>query len=157
MREALLGVSRGERALSAAIVLAALALLAAFPAWRMTDPPPAYALEPVEFLERTRAFAARYAAEEGTAAPPPGDVFLAARRYEFWPALILEAGQTYRLHASSLDGVHSLAVDGRELLLVPGEVRVLELAPAAPGLIDIRCNEYCGLGHNKMRAEIVVR
>lgn len=162
MRDALLGTSWAERALTMLVAAATLGLLLAFPAWRMEDIPPAYALEPVEVLERVQDFAALHAT--GTeidgmplVAPPPGDVPVLARRYEFWPALELAAGQTYRLHASSLDGIHSMVLDGQELLLVPGEVRVLEITPRSPGRLDIRCNEYCGLGHNKMRGIITVK
>lgn len=162
MRDALLGTSRGERALTALIILTTLALLAVFPAWRMADPPPAYAAEPVEFLDRVQDFAARHATgaeieDMPVVAPPPGDVPVLARRYEFWPALELAIGHTYRLHATSLDGIHSLVLDGHEILLIPGEIRVVEITPQALGRLEIRCNEYCGLGHNKMRGVIEVK
>lgn len=164
MTDALLGSSRAERLAVLALAAVTLALLAALPAWRLDDRPAAnaYAEEPAAFLARVEDFAARHAtgrmAEGGElVAPPPGDVPLLARRFEFWPPLELEAGRTYRLHVASTDTVHSVAVDGREVLLVPGETRVLAVTPAVPGRLPLLCNEYCGLGHNRMRGMVVVR
>lgn len=139
-----------DRLAALALMLVSLALLAALPAWRMTEPPPAYLEPPEAFRARVEAFARG----QDVVAPPPGDVLVLAERFRFWPALRLEAGRTYRLHASSMDAAHALAVAGQEVLLVPGEVRVLEITPTGP--LDLRCNEYCGLGHNKMRGSVDV-
>ncbi|HSV28756.1 MAG TPA: cytochrome C oxidase subunit II [Candidatus Omnitrophota bacterium] len=148
----LLGKTPAERLAVILFAAVTLALLAALPAWRMSDAP-AFAEEtPESFAARVEAFTAG----QEVVTPPPGDVPLLAERFRFRPALRLKAGQTYRLHLSSIDGVHSLAIDGREVLLVPGQVRVLTITPEAPGMLDIRCNEYCGLGHNKMRGTIEV-
>lgn len=150
-----------DRLAAAAMVAATLGLLAALPAWRMSDAPPmdAIAESPAAFQARAEAFTTRYATGrdvEGVpvVAPPPGDVPVVARRFEFSPALELEAGKTYRLHVASVDTVHSLALDGRELLLVPGETRVVEITPRGP--LTFQCGEYCGLGHNKMRGGVTV-
>lgn len=153
----------GDRLGAVAMLASAVALLAAMPAWRMTDAAPrdAFAETPAAFVERADAFAARHATGREVdglvvVAPPPGEVPVVARRYQFDPALELEAGKTYRLHVASVDTVHTLAVDGRELLLVPGETRVVEITPAAPGSLSLQCGEYCGLGHNKMRGSVTV-
>lgn len=138
---------KADRLAAMLFVLASVALAAAWPGWRLTEVPPAYAEDPTSFAARVAAQGAR---------PPPGDVLLLARRFEFLPALELKAGGTYRLHVSSVDGVHSLVLDGREILLVPGQVSILEVTPRRPGPLDIRCNEYCGLGHGKMRGEVMV-
>lgn len=141
-----------DRLFAALFAVVAALMLAAWPGWRMDEAPAGYAQEPHDFLERVEAFAGG----RDVVRPPPGDVPLLARRFEFWPALELKAGQTYRLHVGSVDGVHALALDGRETLLVPGRVQVFEVTPAAPGPLDLRCNEYCGLGHNKMRGAVTV-
>jgi cytochrome c oxidase subunit 2 len=152
-----------DRIASAAMMALTLGLLAALPAWRMSDAPPpdAFAEPAPDFLARAEDFAARHATGlqvDGLplVKPPPGDVPVVARRYEFTPALELEAGKTYRLHVASVDTVHSLAVDGRELLLVPGQTRVIELTPSAPGPLALQCGEYCGLSHTRMRGSITV-
>lgn len=132
-------------------VLASVVLVAVWPGWRLADVPAAYAEPPEAFAARVEAFAAG----QLVVRPPPGDVPLLARRFEFHPGLELKVGQTYRLHVSSTDGIHALVLGGAEVMLVPGEVRVLEIIPDRPGQLEARCNEYCGLGHNRMRGQIV--
>lgn len=153
-----------DRLAAALMIAATLTLLAALPGWRMTDAPPpdAFAETPEAFLARAEAFAARHATGDeadgmAVVAPPPGDVPVVARRYQFWPALVLRTGTAYRLHVASVDSVHTLAVDGREYLLVPGQTRVIELTPRAAGPLALQCGEYCGLGHNGMRGAVTVR
>lgn len=143
--------TRLDRLAAALFIAATLALAVAWPGWRLADIPPAYAEEPAAFAARIDVFAGGKAVVR----PGAGDVPLLARRFEFFPALELRVGQTYRLHVSSVDGVHSLVLDGREMLLVPGEVRILEVTPERPGRLDLRCNEYCGLGHNRMRGDVM--
>jgi cytochrome c oxidase subunit II len=83
--------------------------------------------------------------------PPPGsDVAILARRWEFSPALELEAGKTYRLHLLSEDVVHSAAIGDAEVLLVPGEEKVVTITAPASGHLRFQCAEYCGLGHTRM-------
>lgn len=143
---------------------ATLALLAAWPGWRLADAPPADAYsQPSDAFARTAesyASAHRVGERDGVPVvrpPPGGDVPVIARRFEFWPVLELKAGQRYRLHVASVDTVHTLVVAGREVSLLPGQVRVVEVAPSAPGPLALQCGEYCGLGHNRMRgtAEVV--
>jgi cytochrome c oxidase subunit 2 len=131
--------------------LASLVLVAVWPGWRLADMPAAYAEPPEAFAARVEAFVAG----QPIVRPVPGDVPLLARRFEFHPALELRIGRTYRLHLSSVDGVHALVLDGVEMMLVPGEVRVLDITPDRAGPLEARCNEYCGLGHNRMRGQIV--
>lgn len=162
MREALLGETRWERWAVGALAAASIGLLAALPAWRMSEGPPGlYAEDPEDFRARVARFANAHATDdeiEGlrVVAPPPGDVPVLAQRFRFDPALRLKVGQTYRLHVASVDTVHSMAIEGTELFLIPGEVRVLTLTPGKPGRMRVQCNEYCGLGHNKMNGWIEV-
>lgn len=140
-----------DRWLAMLLALATVVLVAAWPGWRLADAPAAYAESPESFAARVEAFARG----QQVVRPAPGDVPVLARRFEFHPALELKVGHTYRLHLSSVDGVHALAVNGAEIMLVPGEVRVLELTPDRAGPVQARCTEYCGLGHNRMRATLV--
>lgn len=132
-----------DRLAAAALTLLTIALLALLPAWRMAEPKPAYMMPPELFRARVQAFAH----DKDVVEPMPGDVFLLAEPFRFWPELKLQPGQTYRLHIASVDGVHAVAINGTEILLAPGDVWVAEIN----GPQDLRCNEYCGLGHNKMR------
>lgn len=152
---------RHDRWGAGALAVAMTGLLLAWPGWRLTDFPPAdaYAQDSGIFagVAETYAAAHRIGERDGMplVRPPPGaDVPVIARRFEFWPALELEAGQTYRLHVAALDTVHTVAVDGREVILIPGQVRVVEVMPSRSGPLALQCGEYCGLGHNRMRGSV---
>lgn len=84
--------------------------------------------------------------------PPPGDVAILARRWEFTPALELDPGQSYHLHLLSEDGVHTAVIQGHEVMLVPGRAQVVTITAPHSGQVAIQCGEYCGLGHNRMAA-----
>ena len=123
-----------------------------------------YPQEMTEFRARLDAQAAGFATGrvvEGTTVPlvrpPSGDVYVLARRWEFEPALELEAGKPYRLHILAEDAVHSAVVGDTEVLLTPGLVRVVPLAAPAEGKVRLQCGEYCGLGHTRMIGVVEVR
>jgi len=143
--------------LGAGLLLAVtLALLAAWPGWRVGEVSEhdAYAQPTDLSLQAAEAFAAAHGG--AVVRPLPGaDVPVIARRFEFWPALELKAGASYRLHIASVDTAHTVVVNGREFSLVPGQVRVVEVAPKV-GQMPLQCGEYCGLGHNRMRMDVTV-
>jgi cytochrome c oxidase subunit 2 len=89
--------------------------------------------------------------------PPAGsDIPMLAKRWEFSPALELEPGKTYRLHLLAEDTVHSAAIGDAEVLLIPGEVRVVTLTAPPSGRVRLQCAEYCGLSHTKMIGSIEI-
>ncbi|MBR9971629.1 quinol oxidase [Magnetospirillum sulfuroxidans] len=136
------------------IAVALFAVLAGlWPGWRMPEAGSGQAVDPAVFIDQVRQFAAAHD-QDGVVEPPPGDVPMLARRFEFWPAVHLQAGQTYRLRLMAEDAVHSVVVAGHEMLLAPGRVQELTVTPQAGDTVELRCNEYCGLGHNRMRLKI---
>lgn len=152
-----------QRLGAALLATATAGLLLSWSGWRLTDAPPAdaYAQDPGAFLAAAESFAEAHRVGERDGMPlvrppPGGDVPVVARRFQFWPALEVQAGQTYRLHVAAVDTVHSVVVQGRELALLPGQVRVVEVTPEPDAPPVLQCGEYCGLGHNRMRAEVTV-
>lgn len=146
------------------LLVASLGLLAAWPAWRLHDtlPSDVYAQSPDAFALEAEAFATAYQIGERDGMvlvrPPAGaDVPVIARRFEFWPALDLAVGQSYRLHVASVDTVHTVVVAGREYVLIPGQSRVIVLTASEAGPLAVQCGEYCGLGHNRMRGSVEVK
>lgn len=135
----------------AAAMLAFLALAAWWPGWREAEQPLGQVVDAAAFVTQTEAFAGRYQKGERVE-PPAGDVPLLARKFEFWPDVKLQPDQSYRLRLMAQDGVHSVAVNGTELLLVPGYVQDIDVSPGDQ--LELRCNEYCGLGHNRMRLKL---
>lgn len=157
-------MARGQRPLVVLVLATAVALFAAMPLWRwIAEPPPEerYALDAAAFEAKVDAMTAAYATGAEVKGvpvvhPPPGDVYLLARRWQFHPVLELDAGAAYRLHVASVDVMHGFHSQGLDRLLTPGSVAVLTIAPDSAGRIGIQCSEFCGAEHNKMTAQIIV-
>lgn len=123
----------------------------------------AYSVEPAAFMERTMTFV-----ESGTVGdwngipivepPPGGEAYLAARMWSWYPALKLRKGETYRLHLSALDLNHGFSLQplNMNFQVLPGYDHVLTLTPTSTGEFTIVCNEFCGIGHDKMIGKIFV-
>lgn len=125
----------------------------------------AYRIPPDAFEAKAEAFADKYTVrEEGDTGipvvhPPAGsDVYLIARRWEWWPILEFEKGKSYRLHISSLDWQHgfSLQPTNINLQIHPGYEMVVTITPTESGTFSIVCNEYCGIGHHTMVGRLYV-
>ena len=82
-------------------------------------------------------------------------------RYAFTPERIeVLLGQRVRLNVVSADGTHGFQV--KELGLntrIPagGRTMTVELTPKEAGTFEIKCSEYCGSGHGRMKAWLIVR
>ncbi len=152
--------SRRNRFAPVALLLATLIMLVGWLSERTGgDPLPvdSYAADAVAFTARYDAMVAEHGREDGAVVrPPPGDVYMRVKRWDFSPALELEPGRTYRLHLLSEDVVHSAAIGEAEVLLEPGTVKVVTLVAPKAGRVRIQCGEYCGLGHTKMIGSIEV-
>ncbi len=90
--------------------------------------------------------------------PVGGDVYIAARQFEFPVIPVLEIGKTYVFHLSSQDVDHgfSLLPINVNLQLLPGYDYVLRFTPNKTGVYHLTCNEYCGLGHHAMAGKLYV-
>lgn len=165
MTEAIFPRAGAERWAFLALAAVILGLFAAMPAWRGYPPAPVetYATTPAAFEAKVDAMVAAWATgeqvEDGipVVRPPPGDVYVLARRWAFYPIVELAPGQTYRLHVASVDILHGFHLtDTLDFLLVPGEAHSFAVTPAGGDLLVMQCSEYCGLYHNRMKATIRV-
>jgi len=81
-------------------------------------------------------------------------------RFTFSPERIeLRLGERVRLNVVSADSAHGFQV--KELGLnvrtpARGRPVTVELTPKAPGTFQINCSEYCGSGHSRMKALLIV-
>lgn len=93
------------------------------------------------------------------APPPGGEAYLLARMWAWYPVLQLQAGETYRLHVSSVDLSHGLSIlpMNMNFQIVPGYDHVLTITPTAPGEYTLVCNEFCGIGHHMMVGTLIVK
>ncbi len=126
----------------------------------------AYRVKPADFVKRAEKFVSantgsEWLLEEGTnptVAAPPGEIYLIAQQFHWVPVLKLRAGETYRLHVSSVDFQHgfSLLPMNMNFQVVPGYDHVLTITPQAKGTYPVVCNEFCGIGHQNMVGQIIV-
>ncbi|HHH42136.1 MAG TPA: cytochrome C oxidase subunit II [Chloroflexi bacterium] len=141
-------------------------LTAMMPIWfflgRQNVPATTYRVSPEEYQQRVADFIEQYqvGTEKGVpvVAPPPGDVFLLARQWQWYPILQLKKGQTYRLHVSSIDIQHGFSIQPLNLnfMVLPGYDYVITLTPTQSGEFSLVCNEYCGIAHHLMVSKLIV-
>ena len=133
----------------------------------------AYKVSPADFLTRTEKFVAANRVgtyknplasnpllQELPLVEPPagGDAYLVGRMWQWYPALRLRQGETYRIHLSSLDLQHGFSLQplNMNFQALPGYDHVLTLTPTSRGEFTVVCNEFCGIGHHNMSGKIIV-
>jgi cytochrome c oxidase subunit 2 len=105
--------------------------------------------------------AAARAASGQPAPPPPRAIEVVAGDFKFDPEVIQVAeGERVVLNARTADGkAHGLAIKElrvKAALPKTGEVVPIELTAGKAGTYTISCSVYCGRGHSRMRARLVV-
>lgn len=85
-------------------------------------------------------------------------VYLRASMWNWYPALQLEKGKTYKVHLSSVDLQHGFSIQpvNLNLMVLPGYDYVANIKPTSTGDFRILCNEFCGVGHHTMVGKIEV-
>jgi cytochrome c oxidase subunit 2 len=101
---------------------------------------------------------------------------VSAKKYEFGPSEIRVAKGTHvELKVHSVDDTHGVKLDvypeGAKDKGAPGLVfahpdengkvskgtdQVLDFVAQTPGTYDIKCAKFCGFGHDKMKAKLIV-
>ena len=124
----------------------------------------AYKVDPEAFRERVDSFveANQVGEENGTPIvepPPGGEAYLLSQMWSWYPILQLREGETYRLHMSSMDLQHGFGLlpMNMNFQIMPGYDHVLTITPDSSGEFTIVCNEFCGIGHDRMIGKIIVK
>lgn len=87
-------------------------------------------------------------------------VQLLARMWAFEPNKIeLPVGSKVIIYATSADVQHGFEIEGKavNLMAIPGAVNKAEVVFNKPGVYRFVCNEFCGIGHQAMYGEIIVK
>lgn len=123
----------------------------------------AYSVTAAAFLKRTEKFVAANKTGDLNGVPivepaPGTDIYLVARMWSWYPVLKLREGETYRLHMSSADLQHGFSLQPLNInfQVIPGYDHVITLTPTSSGEFTIICNEFCGIGHERMIGKILV-
>jgi len=144
-----------------------LMLTAMMPIWyylgRQNVPATTILTTPDEYKQKVDSFVTQFQVDVDErsvpiVAPPPGDVYLLARQWQWYPIIQFKKGETYRVHVSSLDVVHGFSIQPVNLnfMALPGHEYVITLTPTQSGEFTIVCNEYCLIGHHTMIGKILV-
>ncbi len=114
---------------------------------------------PDVFMEKAMRFSMEYA---GKVIPEGVDIYLAGVQFRWIPKeLKLKKGVTYKIWISSGDVLHGFSLLGYDgtvynVMVMPGMAYAVNVKFDKTGVYEIRCNEYCGLGHQYMIGKIVV-
>ena len=86
-------------------------------------------------------------------------VFSVASMWQFQPAEIyIPVGSEVDFYLTSKDVVHGFNIAQKNVnrMAVYGSINKTTVKFDKPGVYDIVCHEYCGVGHQNMRAQVIV-
>lgn len=86
-------------------------------------------------------------------------VFAVARMWTFEPAQIyIPVGSQVDFYVTSLDVVHGFYIAQKDVNMIAeyGNITKTSVRFENPGVYQILCHEYCGVGHQAMQAEVIV-
>jgi cytochrome c oxidase subunit 2 len=89
----------------------------------------------------------------------PQVITMTAKKYEFTPSTItVVRGHAVRIEATALDKTHGIEIKSFnvKVKLEKGKTTVIEFMPDRAGEFEIRCSEFCGLGHGHMKGKLIV-
>jgi len=94
------------------------------------------------------------------APPEPKKIEVVAKKYSFEPSRIeLKAGEPVEITFRSEDTKHgfvSKELGLEKVVFSKDEPAKVSFTPEKPGTYSFKCARFCGMGHGKMKGEIVV-
>jgi cytochrome c oxidase subunit 2 len=156
--------AREERAWFIIAIVVSLILAVTTLGWTLAGAKPevpkeGFEVDPEEFMSMALEFAKRY---EGKVVPEGEEVYIAGIRFTWIPGEIrLRVGAEYKFVISSADVLHGFEIIGGDgavinLMVMPGMAYIAYVKFEKSGVYEIRCNEYCGVGHQNMIGKIIV-
>jgi len=88
-----------------------------------------------------------------------GEIKVTAKKYAFDPNPIrVKKGDHVKLVITAVDHDHGFKLDAFHIdqLLKEGEATTVEFTADQAGTFPFRCSHFCGMGHKKMKGELVV-
>jgi len=99
------------------------------------------------------------AQEASSRASGADEIKVTAKKYEFDPNPIrVKKGDHVKLVITALDHDHGFKLDAFHIdqLLKKGEATTVEFTADQAGTFPFQCSHLCGMGHKKMKGELVV-
>ena len=87
------------------------------------------------------------------------EINVTAKKYEFDPNPIrVKKGDRVKLVITAIDHDHGFKLEAFhiEQLLKKGEATTVEFTADQAGTFPFACSHFCGMGHKKMKGELVV-
>jgi len=87
------------------------------------------------------------------------EIKVTAKKYEFEPSTIhVKKGDHVKLVITATDHDHGFKLDAFHIdqLLKKGQTVPVEFTADQSGTFPFECSHFCGLGHKKMKGELVV-
>ncbi len=87
------------------------------------------------------------------------EVFFVASMWNFQPSeVFIPVGSEVDMYLTSKDVVHgfNIAEKNVNMMAVYGALNKVRVKFDKPGIYNIVCHEYCGVGHQSMRGQIIV-
>lgn len=92
-------------------------------------------------------------------ASPANEIKMTAKKYEFDPSTVrVKTGEHVKLVITALDKEHGFKLEALHInqKLPKGEPVTVEFTAPQPGTYPFECSHFCGLGHGKMKGELIV-
>lgn len=72
---------------------------------------------------------------------------------------VFQPGRPIQFDIRSVDGVHGFSIDNTTVSrqISPGQEEKVLWTPPGPGTYTVRCNFYCGSGHDQMYTQFTVQ
>ena len=87
------------------------------------------------------------------------EIRMTAKKYEFNPSQItVKQGEHVRLLITATDRDHGFKLDAFHIdqELKKGEIATVEFTADKTGTFPFECSRFCGLGHKRMKGQLVV-
>ena len=87
------------------------------------------------------------------------EIKVSAKKYEFSPSAIhVKKGDHVKLVITATDHDHGFKLEAFQIdqSLKKGEATTVEFSADRAGTFPFECSHFCGLGHKKMKGELVV-
>ena len=92
-------------------------------------------------------------------APGAVEIQMTAKNFEFSPSTVrVKQGDHVKLIITSLDRKHGIQIEAYNIKekLPKGEPVTVEFTADKAGTFPFKCSVFCGMGHGKMKGELIV-
>jgi cytochrome c oxidase subunit II len=87
------------------------------------------------------------------------EISMTAKKFEFSPDTVrLKKGDRVKLVITALDRDHGIKIEGYQIekKLPKDEAVSIELTADKAGTFPFKCSTFCGMGHGKMKGQLIV-